>query len=245
MRCASLTKDGKQCRNNAIPGSKWCYLASHGGRKASIWARIINRIQNHWVITLLTAVGAVAAVIAIVPLFTPNLSVIPGDNPHDPLQTDFIFKNNGYFTLSDVRPVVEGFVDVPKGVIDHQPGRGHIRASQLEKPFLLEDIPPGQSRTLRPIFPIPLKRDQWKSIFACIGVSVRTFPFGENKLPPYCFSLGSEKGLDHWVERPPYKGRLENPPASSSLDRFYFLVERDGIKLLYSSEVGRGQGTWR
>lgn len=219
MRCAALTKDGQHCRNNAIPGSKSCYLSTHGGIEASVSALITNFLQNHWVI-LLSVAGSVSAILAIISFFTPDLSVTPRNNPVDLLQADFVFNNNGNVTLRDVRPVVEGWLEVPS--------RGSWSGPTPKKPLRIGDIPPGQSRTYRPIFPIPFKKAQWKSIFVCIGVSVRTFPFPFVKiqLPSYCFSLQNEDGLDHWVERPP-----EKAPTSSSFTRIYFFVDDQGFKL--------------
>lgn len=66
MMCTAFTKDGKRCRNNAIPGLKSCYLASHGGQAASAWARLTNRIQNHWLITLISVIGSIGSILGLV-----------------------------------------------------------------------------------------------------------------------------------------------------------------------------------
>jgi len=46
-RCRAKTSRGNQCRNNAIPGTHYCYLKSHGASNATLTKRLINFIRNH------------------------------------------------------------------------------------------------------------------------------------------------------------------------------------------------------
>jgi len=46
-RCKSKTSQGKPCRNNAIPGTDYCYLKSHSASIATISERIKNYLLNH------------------------------------------------------------------------------------------------------------------------------------------------------------------------------------------------------
>jgi hypothetical protein len=64
-QCRGRTRDGSRCKNNAIPGTKSCYLASHGGYTASPSRRVRNYIANHPLFLLLCAVGSVASVVAL------------------------------------------------------------------------------------------------------------------------------------------------------------------------------------
>lgn len=56
MRCKAKTRTGDQCRNNAIRGTGFCYVSSHGAIKKSLFARVINYIGNHPLVGLLALV---------------------------------------------------------------------------------------------------------------------------------------------------------------------------------------------
>jgi hypothetical protein len=47
-RCQAKTKTGDQCRNNAIRGTEFCYISSHGKIAKSPWQRIANFFRNEW-----------------------------------------------------------------------------------------------------------------------------------------------------------------------------------------------------
>src|SRR5437867_5709079 len=48
MRCKANTQSGDQCRNNAISGTSFCYISSHGGIRKTFFQRACNFIQNKW-----------------------------------------------------------------------------------------------------------------------------------------------------------------------------------------------------
>lgn len=46
-RCQAKIRNGDQCRNNAIPGTNFCYLKSHGASQAALYKRFYNFLRNH------------------------------------------------------------------------------------------------------------------------------------------------------------------------------------------------------
>jgi hypothetical protein len=54
-RCKAITKTGDQCRNNAIRGTRFCYLLSHGDIQKTFRQRVGNFITNKWLTFALTA----------------------------------------------------------------------------------------------------------------------------------------------------------------------------------------------
>jgi hypothetical protein len=56
-RCKANTKSGDQCRNNAIPGTRFCYLSSHGGGQEPFVRRAANFTGNKWLGVLLAIVS--------------------------------------------------------------------------------------------------------------------------------------------------------------------------------------------
>ncbi len=50
-RCRARTREGDQCRNNAIAGTTYCYVSAHGGAEAPLLARAQNFIRSHWFAT--------------------------------------------------------------------------------------------------------------------------------------------------------------------------------------------------
>jgi len=64
-RCKANTKTGDQCRNNAIPGTRFCYLSSHGDIKKSFGQRAANFAWNKWVTLALSVVSVVLAALAL------------------------------------------------------------------------------------------------------------------------------------------------------------------------------------
>jgi hypothetical protein len=63
-RCKATTKNGDQCRNNAIPGTRFCYISSHGQIQKTSGQRARNFLRNKWqaavaVISLALAVSGV------------------------------------------------------------------------------------------------------------------------------------------------------------------------------------------
>jgi hypothetical protein len=47
-RCKAKTKNGDQCRNNAIPSTAFCYISSHGQIHKTPWQRVWNFLRNQW-----------------------------------------------------------------------------------------------------------------------------------------------------------------------------------------------------
>ncbi len=64
MRCKANTQSGDQCRNNAISGTSFCYISSHGGIRKTFLQRVCNFIQNKWLGLSLTAVVSLAVGLA-------------------------------------------------------------------------------------------------------------------------------------------------------------------------------------
>jgi len=62
-RCRAKTREGDQCRNNAIPGTKYCYIASHGAIGAPFYKRCLNFARNHLVLTI------IGLIVGLVPFF--------------------------------------------------------------------------------------------------------------------------------------------------------------------------------
>jgi len=63
-RCKARTKSGDQCRNNAIPGTEYCYISSHGQIVKPFLKKWFNFFQNNWqlaiaIISLCLAVAGV------------------------------------------------------------------------------------------------------------------------------------------------------------------------------------------
>ncbi|HEY0404227.1 MAG TPA: hypothetical protein VGC89_00760 [Pyrinomonadaceae bacterium] len=59
LRCNAKTKTGEQCHNNAIPGSKYCHIKSHGRINASLFRRLENFVRSNWLITVIALTGTV------------------------------------------------------------------------------------------------------------------------------------------------------------------------------------------
>jgi len=56
---------GDQCRNNAIPGTDFCYLSSHVAPEQGAAKRLLNFFVNHYFLAACTIFGAVGVVLAI------------------------------------------------------------------------------------------------------------------------------------------------------------------------------------
>lgn len=56
-RCKAGTKTGDQCRNNAIPGTRFCYISSHGNIQKTFSQRAGNFVKNKWLAFALAAVS--------------------------------------------------------------------------------------------------------------------------------------------------------------------------------------------
>ncbi len=56
-RCKASTKAGDQCRNNAIPGARFCYLSSHGASQRPFLQRATNFVSNHWLALALSLIS--------------------------------------------------------------------------------------------------------------------------------------------------------------------------------------------
>ena len=61
-QCGAKTRFGERCRNNAIPGHKFCYIASHGGRTAKFSQRFFNALQNHPLVLVVTIVASLITI---------------------------------------------------------------------------------------------------------------------------------------------------------------------------------------
>jgi hypothetical protein len=47
-QCMGVTKTGTRCRNNAIPGTNYCYDSSHGSAHKHPADRLRNWFVNNW-----------------------------------------------------------------------------------------------------------------------------------------------------------------------------------------------------
>jgi hypothetical protein len=54
-RCKAITKAGDQCRNNAIPGTGFCYMSSHGKLQKTLGQRFRNFVANNWLALVLAS----------------------------------------------------------------------------------------------------------------------------------------------------------------------------------------------
>jgi hypothetical protein len=63
-QCKAKTQSGERCRNNAIPGMKYCYIRSHGDIRKPLIARMVNLVQNHW-LTAIAAAGVAVVGLAL------------------------------------------------------------------------------------------------------------------------------------------------------------------------------------
>jgi hypothetical protein len=61
-RCTASTKGGGRCRNNAIPGTKFCYISSHGDIPKTLGQRSRNFARNNWLALFLTALPLAFAI---------------------------------------------------------------------------------------------------------------------------------------------------------------------------------------
>jgi hypothetical protein len=61
-RCKAFTNAGDQCRNNAIPGTRFCYISSHGNTAKTRGQRARNFVRNNWVAFVLAAIPLAFAV---------------------------------------------------------------------------------------------------------------------------------------------------------------------------------------
>jgi len=64
-RCKASTKTGDQCRNNAIPGTRFCYISSHGNIQKTFGQRLGNFVQNRWLTLALALVSSALGVLAL------------------------------------------------------------------------------------------------------------------------------------------------------------------------------------
>jgi hypothetical protein len=102
-RCEHKKRDQEQCKNNAMPGRKFCYLASHCG-DAPLESRAQNFFQNNpiWkvVVFIVTLVFGIPALYS----YSTRLSVVPFSTvrPHEPMGTIFNVTNDGIFDLHNM-----------------------------------------------------------------------------------------------------------------------------------------------
>jgi hypothetical protein len=61
-RCKATTKNGDQCRNNAIPGTSFCYISSHGQIRKTFRQRTRNFFRNNWLALVAVISLAIAAI---------------------------------------------------------------------------------------------------------------------------------------------------------------------------------------
>lgn len=59
-RCQGKTKSGDQCRNNALPGTNYCFLSAHGGSAASLPRRTGNFLRNNILAVVSLILGVTA-----------------------------------------------------------------------------------------------------------------------------------------------------------------------------------------
>jgi len=64
-RCQARTRHGTPCRNNAMHGSSFCYLTSHGAAGAPFSKRLLNAIANHRPAVTIGLVGSLASIVSL------------------------------------------------------------------------------------------------------------------------------------------------------------------------------------
>jgi len=62
-RCKASTTTGDQCQNIAIPGTRFCYISSHGHIRKTFAERAGNFVQNKWLAFALSAVSVAIAIL--------------------------------------------------------------------------------------------------------------------------------------------------------------------------------------
>src|SRR5579862_3419379 len=64
-RCRGKTKSGDQCRNNAIPGSDFCYVKAHVAPGQGILSRLLNFLANKYWVAILGLLGLILGVVSL------------------------------------------------------------------------------------------------------------------------------------------------------------------------------------
>lgn len=152
-QCTHRKANGDQCKHNAMPGRRFCYLASHCG-DAPGGTRIKNFFQNNWwkVITgVFTLVVGIPALYA----YGTRISVVPAGSirSHEPLGTIFNVTNDGMLTLHNVshlcgiasgegeiagggKVLLKGVTSTPEGAFLGDLPTGATKSLSCEKPFV-------------------------------------------------------------------------------------------------------------
>jgi uncharacterized protein with PQ loop repeat len=95
-RCEHKKRDQEQCKNNAMPGRKFCYLDSHCG-DAPLETRVRNFFQNNLIWTVSVAIIVFLGGILTLFSYLPQLSLSEARTvrSHDAMGTIFNLTNNG------------------------------------------------------------------------------------------------------------------------------------------------------
>lgn len=73
-QCQAKTKTGDQCKNNAIPGTDFCYLKSHGSGHVNCLKRALNVLVNKWSTFLIMILLAVITIVVTLQVIQDNPS---------------------------------------------------------------------------------------------------------------------------------------------------------------------------
>ena len=95
-RCEHTKANGEQCRNNAMPDRRFCYINSHCGT-APLETRTRNFFQNNlfWIIpgAIVAVLGGILTLLSYVPQL--DVSDAHTVRSRDPMGTIFNLTNNG------------------------------------------------------------------------------------------------------------------------------------------------------
>src|SRR5687767_3614528 len=64
-QCRALKVDGTPCREEALPGSQFCYRSSHQAQYQSIGKKVVQFLRKHW-FGILSFVVGLTGVIALI-----------------------------------------------------------------------------------------------------------------------------------------------------------------------------------
>lgn len=64
-QCKAIKVDGKRCRKNALPGSDYCNISSHGNYSKTYGEKLKNIVANSWLQAILIVIAVVGLPLAI------------------------------------------------------------------------------------------------------------------------------------------------------------------------------------
>ena len=102
-QCQHIKDNGEQCKNNAMPGRRFCFVSSHCGT-APFETRIRNFFQNSLIWIVLVGIFTVVVAIPTLYGYATRISVVSAVTirAREPMGTIFNLYNNGIFDLHKV-----------------------------------------------------------------------------------------------------------------------------------------------